>query len=134
MADAWAGIRDGLRAPYRVGDRATPPLTFRGDPRRPRYAQLMEWELVKVADGHREVDGIVFDAPSKSKVTVAVMDAARGPVFRSVSADAVTERTDAGPDDRALSLLIRRSWQPARGGSTPGGAGSTRGQDGHTRA
>jgi hypothetical protein len=91
-------------------------------------------ELVKVADGGRELDGIVFDAPSRSKVTVAVMDAARGPVFRTVHADTLTERTEAGPDDRALSMLIRRTWQGARGGSAPAGAAATRGQDGHTRA
>src|SRR3954451_12960700 len=91
-------------------------------------------ELVKVADGGRELDGIVFDAPSRSKVTVAVMDAARGPVFRTVHADTLTERTEAGPDDRALSMLIRRTWQGTRGGSAPAGAAATRGQDGHTRA
>jgi hypothetical protein len=91
-------------------------------------------ELVTVADGGRELDGIVFDAPSKSKVTVAVMDAARGPQFRTVHPDTLTQRTEAGPHDRALSLLIRRTWQPARGGSAPGGAAATRGQDGHTRA
>src|SRR3954467_8691869 len=90
------------------------------------YPRLMdptsELELVKVDDGHRAVDGIVFDTPSKSKVTVAVMDPARGPVFRTVNADALTERTEAGPDDRALSLLIRRTWQPGRAGSAPSGA------------
>jgi hypothetical protein len=91
-------------------------------------------ELVKVNDGNRELDGIVFDAPSKTKVTVAVMDPARGPQFRTVHPDALTERTEAGPDDRALSLLIRRTWRSTRGGSAPGGAGATRGQDGHTRA
>jgi hypothetical protein len=91
-------------------------------------------ELVKVADGGRELDGIVFDAPSKSKVTVAVMDPARGPQFRTVHPDTLTERTEAGPDDRALSLLIRRTWQPARGGSAPGGTTATRGRDAHTRA
>jgi hypothetical protein len=91
-------------------------------------------ELVKVADGGREVDGIVFDAPSRSKVTVAVMDPARGPQFRTFHPDALTERTEAGPDDRALTLLIRRTWQPARGGAGPGGAAATRGQDGHARA
>src|SRR5436190_16254120 len=90
-------------------------------------------ELVKVSDGGREVDGIVFDAPSKSKVTVAVMDPARGPVFRTVHPDTLSERTEAGPDDRALALLIRRTWQGAQGGSAPSGAGATRGQDGHTR-
>ena len=91
-------------------------------------------ELVKVADGDRELDGIVFDAPSKSKVTVAVMDRKRGPVFRTVHPDALTQRTEAGADDRALSLLIRRTWQGMRGGSAPGGSGATRGKDGHTRA
>src|SRR3954469_24568029 len=95
--------------------------------------QKTDSELVKIDDGGRELDGIVFDAPSKSKVTVAVMDPARGPVFRTFHPDALTERTDAGPDDRALALLIRRTWRGARGGSTPGGAGATRGQDAHTR-
>ena len=91
-------------------------------------------ELVTVADGERKLYGIVFEAPSKSKVTVAVMDRKRGPVFRTFSADSLTERTDAGPDDRALALLIRRTWQGARGSSAPGGGGATRGTDGHTRA
>src|SRR3954452_21778398 len=90
-------------------------------------------ELVKVADGTRQVDGIVLDTPSKSKVTVAVMDPARGPVFRVVHPDTLTERTDAGPDDRALSMLIRRTWQGTPR-SAPGGAAASRGQDGHTRA
>jgi hypothetical protein len=97
-------------------------------------ARTNDSELVKVADGGRELDGIVFDAPSRSKVTVAVMDPARGPQFRTVHPDALTERTEAGPDDRALSLLIRRTWQPRRGGSAPGGTAATRGQDAHTRA
>jgi hypothetical protein len=91
-------------------------------------------ELVTVADGDRELAGIVFDAPSKSKVTVAVMDPKRGPVFRTFHPDTLTERTEAGPDDRALSLLIRRTWQGQRGSSAPGGSGATRGTDGHARA
>ena len=96
--------------------------------------QTRDLELVKVADGDRKLDGIVFDAPSKSKVTVAVMDPARGPVFRTVHPDTLTDRTEAGPDDRALAMLIRRTWQSGRSGSAPSGAGATRGQDGHTRA
>jgi hypothetical protein len=96
--------------------------------------QTRDLELVKVADSGGELDGIVFDAPSKSKVTVAVMDPTRGPVFRTAHPNTLTERTEAGPDDRALSMLIRRTWQGGRGGSAPGGAGATRGQDGHTRA
>jgi hypothetical protein len=91
-------------------------------------------ELVKVSDGGREIDGMVFDAPSRSKVTVAVMDPARGPQLRTFHPDALTPRTDAGADDRALSLLIRRTWRSTQGGSAPGGAAATRGQDGHTRA
>jgi len=93
-----------------------------------------ESELVTVANGASVLDGIVFDAPSKTKVTVAVMDRKRGPVFRTVHPDALTQRTEAGPDDRALSLLIRRTWQGTRGRSAPGGGGATRGEDGHTRA
>ena len=96
--------------------------------------QQSDSELVKVADGDWQLDGIVFDAPSKTKVTVAVMDRKRGPVFRTVHPDKLTERTEAGPDDRALALLIRRTWQGARGGQAPSGAGATRGEDGHTRA
>ena len=96
--------------------------------------QTTDHERVTVADNGKELDGLVFDAPSKSKVTVAVMDPARGPVFRTVHPDALTERTEAGPDDRALSMLIRRTWQGGRSGSAPGGACATRGQDGHTRA
>jgi hypothetical protein len=82
-------------------------------------------ELVRVADGGPEIDGIVFEAPSKSKVVVAVMDPARGPVFRTVNASALSERTEEGPDDRALLLLIRRTWR------TVGGA--ARGRSAHTR-
>jgi hypothetical protein len=92
-----------------------------------------EVELVRVADGGPEVDGIVFDTPSKTKVVVAVMDQARGPVFRTVHPDTLSERTDEGPDDRALLLLVRRSWRPV-GGAARGGAAPGRGRPGHTRA
>jgi hypothetical protein len=83
-------------------------------------------ELVKAAGGGSELDGIVFDTPSSSKVVVAVVDAARGPVFRTVNAKALVERTEEGPNDRALRLLIRRTPQPIRGaarGDTRGGRG-----------
>jgi hypothetical protein len=65
--------------------------------------------LVKVAGGGPVLDGIVFDAPSRSKVVVAVVEPARGPVFRTVHPKTLTERTEEGPDDRALHLLSRRS-------------------------
>jgi hypothetical protein len=90
-------------------------------------------DLVKVADGGPELDGIVFDTPSRSKVVVAVVDPGRGPVFRAVHPRTLTERTEAGPDDRALRLLVRRTPPPVRGAAR-GGVGAGRGRPGHTRA
>jgi hypothetical protein len=88
--------------------------------------------LVKVAVGGPELDGIVFDIPSRSKVIVAIVDRGRGPVMRAVHPDALTERAEEGPDDRALRLLVRRTPLPARGNA--GGSTATgRGSRGHTR-
>jgi hypothetical protein len=84
-------------------------------------------ELVKVADGGPELDGIVFDRPSRSKVVVAVVAPGRGPVFRTVHPRTLTERSAEGPDDRALQLLLRRTPPPVHGAAR-GGAGG-----GHTR-
>lgn len=64
---------------------------------------------------------------------VAVVDTTRGPVLRTSPADAVTERTEQGPGDRVLRLLVRRTPSPARGGK-PGGVAGGRAQPGHTRA
>jgi hypothetical protein len=89
-------------------------------------------ELVKVAGGGPELDGIVFDTPSRSKVVVAVVDPGRGPMFRTVHPRTLTERTEEGPDDRALRLLVRRTPPPARGTSS-GGINAGRGNPGHTR-
>jgi len=90
-------------------------------------------ELVKVADGGAVVDGIVFDRPSRLKVVVAVVDATRGPVFRTLKPTALSERKKAGADDAALRLLIRRTPQPPRGGARAGaGVGGPR--SGHSRA
>jgi hypothetical protein len=88
--------------------------------------------LVKVAVGGPDLDGIVFDVPSRSKVIVAIVDRDRGPVMRTVHPDALTERTAEGPDDRALQLLVRRTPQPARG-NAGGGTSTGRGSRGHTR-
>ena len=89
-------------------------------------------ELVKVATGGPEIDGIVFDTPSRTKVVVAVLDKDRGPVFRTVHPKTLSERTEEGPDDRALHLLIRRTPLPThgavRGGARGGGA-----RPGHAR-
>jgi hypothetical protein len=81
-------------------------------------------ELVRVADGGPELDGIVFDTPSHSKVVVAVVDRARGPGFRTVHPSTLTTRTEDGPDDRALRLLIRRTPPPVHGGARGGSAGA----------
>lgn len=93
---------------------------------------LSAGELVKVAGGG-QLDGIVFDTPSKSKVVVAVVDPGRGPVFRTVHPTTLSERTEEGPDDRALRLLIRRTPPPVRGAGR-GGANAGRGRAGHGRA
>lgn len=82
----------------------------------------------------RQLDGIVFDTPSHTKVVVAVVDRGRGPVFRTVHPRTLSERAEAGADDRALSLLIRRTPPPSRGG-VRGGSGPGQGRaDGHARA
>jgi len=63
---------------------------------------------------------------------VAVVDPDRGPMFRTVHPKTLTERTEDGPDDRALQLLLRRTPPPVRnaaGGRTALG----RHQAGHTR-
>ena len=90
-------------------------------------------DLVKVAGGGPELDGIVFDTPSRTKVIVAVLDPGRGPAFRTVHPDTLAERTEEGPGDRALWALVRRTSSPARGAAR-GGAGPVRGRRGHARA
>jgi hypothetical protein len=96
-------------------------------------SMLSSGQLVKVAGTSTEIDGIVFDVPSATKVVVAVIDRTRGPVFRSVNPKAVTNREEDGPDDRALRLLVRRTPRPvsdgARGATVtrPGRSGFTRG-------
>jgi hypothetical protein len=89
-------------------------------------------ELVRVAGAGPELDGIVFDTPSRSKVVVAVMDPRRGPVLRTVHPRELTERAEEGPDDRALRLLIRRTPSPVRGAAGAGTAAG-RGNPGHSR-
>jgi hypothetical protein len=105
--------------------------------RHAQYALPMEptdpGALVKVADGGPAQDGIVFDAPSSSKVVVAVVDRRRGPVFRTVHPRTLTERSEDGPDDPALRLLLRRTPAPARLSARAGAATARHGHDGHTR-
>jgi hypothetical protein len=101
-----------------------------------RYAVSMEptsaGDLVKVANGGAGLDGLVFDTPSRSKVVVAVVDGARGPVLRTVHPRALSERTEEGPDDRALRLLVRRTPPPVHTRAS-GGTNAGRGSRGHAR-
>jgi hypothetical protein len=90
-------------------------------------------DLVKVAVGRREIDGIVFDATGGAKVVVAMVDRERGPVMRTVELKALTERADAGADDHALQMLIRRTPGGVRGAARAG-AGPGAARPGHKRA
>jgi hypothetical protein len=90
-------------------------------------------ELVTVAGVGAAADGIVFDTPSRSKVVVAVMEPARGPVFRTVNPKALTPRAEAGPDDSALRLLLRRTPSPVRGGAGGGAQPGGQGRSGFQR-
>jgi hypothetical protein len=87
---------------------------------------------VRVATGGPELDGIVFNTPSRTKVVVAVVDPARGPVFRTVDPKTLSERTEEGPHDRALLHLIRRTPAPVR--RAVGGDATGRANPGHARA
>jgi hypothetical protein len=90
-------------------------------------------DLVKVAVGRRQTDGIVFDVPGSAKVVVALVDRERGPVMRTVDVKDVTERAEAGPDDRALQMLIRRTPGGVRGAARAG-SGPAQARAGHRRA
>jgi len=57
--------------------------------------QIAAGDLVKVSTAGPQIDGIVFDLPSASKVVVAVMDRDRGPVMRTVPRTALTERCNS---------------------------------------
>jgi hypothetical protein len=89
-------------------------------------------DLVNVTDGSTELDGLVFDTPSSSKIIVAVVDPTRGPLFRTVNPNALTEREKEGPSDRALRLLVRRTPPPQSAGAH-GAARGGQGRSGFTR-
>jgi hypothetical protein len=89
-------------------------------------------DRVNVAEGGAVSDGIVFDTPSRTKVVVAVVDAGRGPVFRTVHPRALTERAGEGAQDAVLRLLIRRTPPPVRGAEAAG-AGMGGRRPGHAR-
>jgi hypothetical protein len=89
-------------------------------------------DLVTVTNGGPPADGIVFDTPSVKKVVVAVVDPGRGPVFRTVHPETLSERTNESTDDRALRLLIRRTPPPAHRSSRDA-PGAAHGRAGHSR-
>ena len=89
-------------------------------------------ELVKVATAGPLVDGIVFDTPSAAKVVVAVIDPGRGPVFRTVHPQTLSERESESVVDRSLRQLIRRT-PPPTGRAARGGSAARGGHTGHTR-
>jgi hypothetical protein len=90
-------------------------------------------DLVKVDVGGPPLDGIVFDVPSNTKVVVALVTRDRGPAFRTVHPKTLTERTEEGPDDRALRLLMNRTPLPTHGAARAG-TGIGQGRSGHGRA
>ena len=89
-------------------------------------------DLVTVSGPGAPADAIVFDTPSRTKVVVAVMAHDRGPVFRTVNPKLLTARAEAGPDDPALQLLLRRTPSPVRG-SVRGTNQSVQGRSGFQR-
>jgi hypothetical protein len=78
-------------------------------------------DLVTVAGSGTDLDGIVFDTPSRLKVVVAVVDPVRGPMFNTVHPKALSARQQEGANDAALRQLVRRTPPPlhtaARGAS-----------------
>jgi hypothetical protein len=90
--------------------------------------ELSRGDLVSVDTGGPKLDAIVHDLPSPAKVVVAVVDPTRGPVLRPVATEVVSERTEDGPHDAALRLLLRRTPPPEHGKSRGGKGG------GHGRA
>jgi hypothetical protein len=90
-------------------------------------------QLVRFSSGGPPVDAIVVDVPSAHKAVVALVDAQRGPVLRTVNTTTLSEREEEGPQDGALHALIRRMPAAARGGRN-GGGGVTQGRRGHGRS
>ena len=90
-------------------------------------------QLVTLVGEREKLDGIVVHAPSLVKIEVAVLDAERGPVFRTVHPKALRERRMAGEHDDALRRLIRRTPSAGRAGPRSG-PGAGHGRRGHSHA
>jgi hypothetical protein len=91
-----------------------------------------EGQLVTVVGDRGALDGIVVHAPSLVRVEVAVADAERGAVFRTVHPKTLSERTTGGEHDDALRRVIRRT--PSGGFGPRGGSGARKGRPGHSHA
>lgn len=90
-------------------------------------------QLVTVSTGGPVIDGIVVDHPSSHKVVVALVDAQRGPVFKTLAPESLTEREEEGATDPVLQQLIRRTPGTTRGGARSGG-GAVQGNRGFQRS
>jgi hypothetical protein len=88
-----------------------------------------EGQLVTLVAEGSAFDAIVVHAPSLVKVEVAVADAERGAVFRTVHPKTLRERSTAGDHDDALRRRIRRTASADRAGPRSGPGG---GRQGHT--
>lgn len=84
-----------------------------------------EGQLVTLVMDGNALDAIVVRAPSLVKVEVAVADAERGALFRTVHPKTLRERSVAGEHDDALRRRIRRTGPAGRAGprTGPGRAG-----------
>ena len=92
-----------------------------------------EGQLVTLVGEGGQLDGIVVHAPSLVKVEVAVADAERRPVFRTVHPKTLRERPAAGEHDDALRRLMRRT-PSAKPGGPRSGPGAGHGRRGHPHA
>jgi len=88
-----------------------------------------EGQLVTVVGEGNELEGIVVHTAGLVKVEIAVPDAERGPVFRSVHPKRLRQREVRGEHDEALRRLIRRGRASSRGGGPVGS-----GRSGHSHA
>jgi hypothetical protein len=92
-----------------------------------------EGQLVTLVGEGGPLDGIVVHAASLVKIEVAVPDADRGPVFRTVHPKTLRERRMAGEHNDALRRLILRTSSAGRAGPRSGpGAGHA--HRGHSQA
>src|ERR671923_1854382 len=84
-----------------------------------------EGQLVTLVGERSELDAIVVHEPSLVKIEVAVADAERGAVFRTVHPKTLRQRSAVGEHDNALRRRIRRAPsarrpRPPRGGGRRG--------------